>query len=193
MDVVGAATLLILLSPLLLVVALVVRAAMGTPVLFRQERIGSGGRPFRIYKFRSMAAGTAEQLRRSPEQHRAYVEAGYKMAADDPRVPPVGKILRRSSLDELPQLWNVLRGDMSLVGPRPVVPPELAQYGEWQRLLLRAKPGLTGAWQVGGRGTVGYPERARMELDYVSARTLARDVEILLRTLPAVLRRRGAL
>jgi lipopolysaccharide/colanic/teichoic acid biosynthesis glycosyltransferase len=185
--------LLVVLAPLFVIVGLIVRAGMGAPVLYRQERVGSGGRPFRIYKFRSMCTGTAEQLRQSPEQHRAYVAASYKMAADDPRVPPIGRILRRSSLDELPQLWNVLRGDMSLVGPRPVVPAELEEYGDWKRLLLRAKPGLTGAWQVGGRGRVGYPERARMELEYVSGRSLMDDLGILLRTVPAVLRRRGAL
>jgi lipopolysaccharide/colanic/teichoic acid biosynthesis glycosyltransferase len=165
---------------------------MGAPVLYRQERVGSGGRSFRIYKFRSMRNGTAEQVLGAPEERRAYVASSYKMAADDPRVTTVGKILRRSSLDELPQLWNVLRGDMSLVGPRPVIPAELEEYGEWKRLLLRAKPGLTGAWQVGGRGRIGYPERARMELDYVSGRSLMDDLGILLRTVPAVIRRRGA-
>jgi lipopolysaccharide/colanic/teichoic acid biosynthesis glycosyltransferase len=191
-DVLGALTLLVALAPVFLAVALIVRARMGAPIFYRQERVGSRGRSFRIYKFRSMLNGTAEQMLSSPEDHRAYVASSYKMAADDPRVPPVGKILRRSSLDELPQLWNVLRGDMSLVGPRPVVPAELEEYGEWKRLLLRAKPGLTGAWQVGGRGRVGYPERAHMELDYVSGGSLMDDLGILLRTVPAVIRRRGA-
>jgi lipopolysaccharide/colanic/teichoic acid biosynthesis glycosyltransferase len=130
----------------------------------------------------------------SPELYERYVEANFKVAdADDARITPLGRLLRRSSLDELPQLWNVLRGDMSLVGPRAVVPAELEKYGEYGRMLTRIKPGLTGRWQVSGRSSIRYPERARMELEYVGQRTLRGDLEILLRTVPAVFRQRGAL
>jgi len=123
-----------------------------------------------------------------------YRELNFKLPADeDDRITPLGRVLRRTSLDELPQLWNVLRGDMSLVGPRAIVPEELAEYGEYGRMLLRVKPGLTGLWQVSGRSTIGYPERALLDLGYVEGRTLVQDLEILLRTLPAVIRQRGAL
>ncbi len=112
---------------------------------------------------------------------------------EDPRITRLGRFLRRTSLDELPQLWNVLRGDMTLVGPRAIVPNELANYGDYARMLLRIKPGLTGLWQVTGRSTIGYPERARIDLHYVQGRSLRQDLELLVRTLPAVLKQRGAI
>jgi lipopolysaccharide/colanic/teichoic acid biosynthesis glycosyltransferase len=124
---------------------------------------------------------------------RRYVEHDYKLPSSiDTRITKFGRLLRRTSLDELPQLWNVLRGEMSLVGPRPIVPDEIQHYREHGPLLLSLKPGITGAWQVGGRSAVAYPQRAAVELEYVEGWSLWRDVDILLRTLPAVLASRGA-
>jgi lipopolysaccharide/colanic/teichoic acid biosynthesis glycosyltransferase len=193
-DVVGALTLLVLLSPVLALVACLVRWRLGRPVIFTQKRFGEAGRLFRLFKFRSMVQNAEQVLAASPEVYQRYVASNYKLPEDeDPRITPLGRFLRRTSLDELPQLWNVVRGDMSLVGPRPIVPEEIAEYGDYGRLLLRVKPGLTGLWQVSGRSQIGYPERARMDLRYLGERTLGRDLQILLRTLPAVISRRGAL
>ncbi len=194
LDIVGGAVLLLVLSPLLAMVALAVWWTMGRPLIHVQERVGRAGRLFRLYKFRSMVRGAEELLRASPDAYRRYVDSGFKVPVDeDQRITPLGRFLRRTSLDELPQLWNVLRGDMSLVGPRAVVPEEVAEYGDYSGTLLRVKPGLTGLWQVSGRSTIGYPERAGIDLQYVHGRSLRRDLYILLRTLPAVLRQRGAL
>jgi lipopolysaccharide/colanic/teichoic acid biosynthesis glycosyltransferase len=193
-DVVAAALLLVLLAPLLAVVATLVWWTMGRPILYAQERLGRDGRRFPLYKFRSMVRDAEAQLRRTPDAWKRYVAGNYKLPPEeDVRITPLGHLLRRTSLDELPQLWNVLRGDMSLVGPRAIVPAELAEYGDYGRMLLRVKPGLTGLWQVIGRSTIGYPERARIDLRYIEGRSLAQDLAILVRTLPAVIRQRGAL
>ena len=193
-DVVGAALLLALLSPVFAVVAALVWTSMGRPIVHVQERLGRGGRRFPLFKFRSMVVDAESQLRHTPGAWQRYVESDFKLPADeDVRITPLGRVLRRTSLDELPQLWNVLRGEMSLVGPRAIVPEELAEYGEYGRMLLRVKPGLTGVWQVSGRSTISYPERARIDLRYVEGRTLRGDLGILVRTLPAVIRQRGAL
>jgi len=194
LDVVGAATLLVVLAPLFAIVAALVALRMGRPIIHSQQRIGRFGTLFSLYKFRSMVAGADDLLRQSPELYARYVASNFKVPVEeDARITPLGRLLRRASLDELPQLWNVLRGDMSLVGPRAIVPDELASYGDYARMLLRVKPGLTGLWQVSGRSTIGYPERARIDLQYVGRRSLREDLRILLRTLPAVLRQRGAL
>jgi lipopolysaccharide/colanic/teichoic acid biosynthesis glycosyltransferase len=193
LDVVGSVVLIVLLAPLLGAVACLVWAGLGRPVIFAQQRIGRDGRLFGLYKFRSMVANAEEVLRASPAIYERYVAANFKLPeGEDPRITRLGRWLRRTSLDELPQLWNVLRGDMSLVGPRPIVPDEIAEYGDYGRLLQRVKPGLTGVWQVSGRCTIPYPERARMDLRYIGERSLALDMQLLLRTLPAVISRRGA-
>jgi len=191
-DLAGALLALGALSPLFAAVALAVWWKIGRPIIFVHRRLGRAGRPFRLYKFRSMRADAEQALRASPEAYRRYVDWNFKLP-DDGRITPLGRFLRRASLDELPQLWNVLKGDMSLVGPRPIVPEEIAQYGDYGRMLLRVKPGLTGLWQVSGRSEIGYPERARLDLQYVGGRSLERDLRILIRTLPAVIRMRGAL
>jgi lipopolysaccharide/colanic/teichoic acid biosynthesis glycosyltransferase len=134
-----------------------------------------------------------ERLKADPELYRLYVENDYKLPEDvDTRITRIGRFLRRTSLDELPQLWNVLRGDMSLVGPRPIVPDEIRHYNGEAPLLLTLKPGITGAWQVNGRSALQYPERATVELEYVERWSLMSDLAILARTIPAVLARRGA-
>jgi exopolysaccharide production protein ExoY len=187
MDVLGAAVLLILLSPVFLVVAVLVRATSPGPVFFRHERLGMHGRPFRVLKFRSMYTGA-----RLSAAERAVFESRFKLA-NDPRVTPVGRVLRKLSLDELPQLVNVLRGEMSLVGPRPIVRDELDQlYGEAGALLLTVRPGLTGLWQVSGRSTLSYERRIALDLEYVERHSLLFDLALIARTPWVVLRGRGA-
>ena len=193
-DILGTAALLVVLSPLFALVAALVWWRMGRPIIHAQQRVGRSGRLFPLYKFRSMVADAEHLLRASPELYERYVASNFKLPPEeDPRITPLGRFLRRASLDELPQIWNVLKGHMSLFGPRAIVPEEVANYGDYARMLLRVKPGLTGFWQVSGRSSIGYPERARMDLQYVGRRSLREDLRILLRTLPAVLQQRGAL
>lgn len=190
---VGALFLLVALSPLLLLLAVVVRLDSPGPALFRQRRLGVDGRSFTLYKFRSMRVGAEAELEADPELRRRYRANGFKLpTGEDPRVTRPGRVLRRTSLDELPQLWNVLRGDMSLVGPRPIVPSEISEYDEAASLVLAVKPGITGAWQVRGRNRVGYPQRVALEVRYVTDWSLSSDLVILCRTLPAVARGEGA-
>ena len=193
LDIALAGVAMVLLAPVMLVLAAAIRLDSEGPALFGQSRVGRHGRRFKCYKFRSMHVNADQMLRVDPELYAEYVSNDFKLPpARDKRITRVGAFLRRTSLDELPQLWNVLRGDMSLVGPRPIVPAELCHYGTEEPLFLSLKPGLTGAWQVKGRSNVGYPVRAGVELEYVRKWSLARDIEILVRTLPAVLTQRGA-
>jgi exopolysaccharide biosynthesis polyprenyl glycosylphosphotransferase len=192
MDRVGALVGLLLFSPLLVFIAVAVRRDSVGPVFFRQRRVGFGGRPFAIVKFRSMAGDAEERLRRDG-LYEAYVANGYKLPpGNDPRITPLGAMLRRTSLDELPQLFNVLTGSMSLVGPRPVVPDELACYGELASAYTGVRPGVTGYWQVNGRSDVGFPERAELDAYYYDNRSLRVDLRILVRTVVAVAMRVGA-
>jgi exopolysaccharide production protein ExoY len=174
------------------VIALLVKVTSRGPVFFVQERVGLAGRRFRMIKFRTMLDGAEDRLRRDPQLWDEYVRNGYKLPASvDNRVTPIGRFLRRSSLDELPQLVNVLTGHMSLVGPRPVVPDELANYGDRPDVYLGVKPGLTGWWQVNGRSGVGYPERVELDRYYAESWTLWLDIRILFRT-PLTLLQGGA-
>ncbi len=192
-DLVGSGVGLILLLPVFALVALAVRVSGPGPVIYGQKRIGAGRRPFRCLKFRSMRVDAEECLRRDPELYQKYVRNNFKLPeGEDPRITPVGRFIRKTSLDELPQLWNVFRGDMSLVGPRPVVPDELNEYGDGASMLLSLKPGLAGAWAVNGRSHVGYPDRADIELAYVRDWEFQLDLRILARAVPAVLRCRGS-
>lgn len=192
-DVIGAVVGLVVLSPLFAIIAVAVVLDSPGPALFRQRRLGRFGRPIYCYKFRSMHVDAEAQLLADPVLFRRYVQHDYKLpAAIDTRITRIGRILRRTSLDELPQLWNVLKGDMSLVGPRPIVPDEIHHYNGEGPLLLSLKPGITGAWQVSGRSSLPYPQRANIELEYVEGWSLWRDLAILLRTIPAVIVARGA-
>ncbi|HLB35061.1 MAG TPA: sugar transferase [Gemmatimonadales bacterium] len=187
-DVVAAGLLLLFAAPLLAVCALAVLIESGRPVFFGHRRLGRDGRPFRCWKLRTMLPGAEELLERDAGLKSRYVQNGFKLrSGEDPRVTRVGRWLRRRHLDELPQLINVLGGSMSLVGPRPVVPAELTEYGPQGADLLRVKPGITGAWTSLGRRRPDYPERARLELDYVRNRGIRADLAILLRSIPAVL------
>lgn len=209
-DVVAAVLLLLLLSPLLLLIALAIRLDSAGPALYIQERVGArwktengrifwGTNTFRLYKFRSMFYNA------DPTIHQAYVKAfvtgqAKVTVADnpifklegDPRITRVGKLLRRTSLDELPQLVNVLIGEMSLVGPRPVPTYEVAEYEKWHHARLLAKPGITGLWQVRGRGRVTFDEMVRMDIEYVHNQSIWLDLKLLWLTIPSVLSGRGA-
>ena len=176
LDVVVSLVLLVVLSPVLAGVALGIRAASPGPILFRQTRVGRDGRPFQLLKFRSMDMRPPT----SPETSR-----------DDPRVVPFGRLLREYHLDELPQLWNVLRGEMSLVGPRPTLPSQVERYAPHERGRLTVRPGLTGLAQVSGNNMLSWPERIEVDLDYVRRASLWLDIRILARTLITVLRREG--
>jgi lipopolysaccharide/colanic/teichoic acid biosynthesis glycosyltransferase len=178
-DVVVAALALIVLSPVFAVLALVVRVALGPPVIFRQQRPGRDGRLFTLYKFRTMSA---------PAKDATPVEA---VATDSERLTPFGRHLRATSLDELPELLNVLRGDMSLVGPRPLLPEYLGRYNEEQARRYDVRPGITGWAQVNGRNAVSWDERLSMDTWYVDHRSLALDARIVLRTARAVFSREG--
>jgi lipopolysaccharide/colanic/teichoic acid biosynthesis glycosyltransferase len=193
LDLVGSIAGLIVLAPFMALIALAIRIDSRGPAVFSQQRVGLGGRPFRCFKFRSMKAD-AEQLLHSDEGLLdEYRRNHFKLPEErDPRLTRVGRLLRKASLDELPQLWNVLVGEMSLVGPRPVVPEELNHYGDGAFLFLSLKPGMTGAWAVQGRSHVGYPDRVDIELAYIREWSLGADLGILLQTIPAVLERRGA-
>ena len=193
LDIVVGAVALVALAPVMAAVAILVRLDSPGPMVFSQRRLGRHGRVFRCYKFRSMRRDAEEVLRAEPALFAEYVRNDYKLPVErDKRITRVGRFLRRTSLDELPQLWNVLKGDMSLVGPRPIVLDELQHYGREQPLFLSLPPGVTGAWQVSGRSSVAYPDRAALELQYVRTWTLGSDLRILLQTLPAVLAQRGA-
>lgn len=193
LDIVGSGIALIVFAPLIALIAITVRLDSRGPIIFGQARVGRRGRVFRCLKFRSMHINAEQILRADTALYAEYVKNDFKLPeAADTRITRVGRILRRTSLDELPQLWNVLRGDMSLVGPRPVVHDELRHYDNEEPLLLSLRPGMTGAWQVSGRSSLTYPRRADIELEYVQAWTLAKDIRILFRTVPAVLSQRGA-
>jgi exopolysaccharide biosynthesis polyprenyl glycosylphosphotransferase len=182
-DLLGSAALLVILSPILGAVAIAIRLGDGAPVFFRQARVGLHGRPFHVVKFRTMVADA--EARYSEVVDRSDPRA-FKLD-DDPRVTPLGAFLRRTSLDELPQLWNVLRGEMSLVGPRPAPQREVEGYDVWHRRRLSMKPGITGLWQVMARGHDDFDERASLDLDYIDRWSLWLDVKILARTIPAAL------
>jgi exopolysaccharide biosynthesis polyprenyl glycosylphosphotransferase len=192
-DILGATLGLVLFGPILLVIALWVRRDSPGPALFGQLRLGAKGRLFRCYKFRSMRQDAEELLQSDPDLYRLYITNDYKLPVHhDRRITRAGSFLRKTSLDELPQFINVLKGDMSLVGPRPIVPSELEHYEHHAPLFLSLKPGMTGAWAVSGRSAVGYPDRAGVELEYIRKWSLLSDLGILARTVPTVLRSRGA-
>jgi lipopolysaccharide/colanic/teichoic acid biosynthesis glycosyltransferase len=212
-DVLIALTVLLILAPLLLLIALAVKVSSDGPVIFAQERVGRRRRrhdgrweetTFTFYKFRSMYHNNDDSVHRAfvqqliianEERERLTVVKQectiYKME-NDPRITPIGRILRKTSLDELPQLWNVLRGDMSLVGPRPALPYEVALYKPWHKQRLDVTPGLTGLWQVTARSSVPFDEIIRLDLDYVERQSLWLDIKILALTPIAVISGRGA-
>lgn len=185
---------LILSSPFILLISLLyLFGSQKGPVFFKQKRTGQYGRSFYIYKFRSMVVNAEDQLKANKLLYRKYLENNYKLEpSEDPRITSIGRFLRKTSLDELPQLINVIKGEMSLVGPRPVVTEELKEYGEYKSLFLSAKPGLTGYWQACGRSNIEYPERVGVELYYIRHKSFKFDLKIILRTILSVISRKGA-
>jgi lipopolysaccharide/colanic/teichoic acid biosynthesis glycosyltransferase len=189
LDVAGALVGLVLLAPVLLPVALAIRLTSRGPVIFRQRRAGRDHRPFTMWKFRTMV-DEADRMRAELVAH--LPEDAWLDLERDPRVTRLGRILRRSSLDELPQLVNVLRGDMSLVGPRPLPLDEHARIPAWASARVDVRPGITGLWQVGGRESIGFMDMLRLDCEYVGTCSLREDLRILVRTVPAVLDGKGA-
>lgn len=188
-DVCLAAGALVLGSPLLLLIGLVIRMTSHGPVIFRQQRCGLNGRRFTLYKFRTMVADA--ESRRGEVEHLNVKKTAFKIP-NDPRLTGAGKWLRKFSLDELPQLWNVVRGEMAIVGPRPPVPEEVARYERWQRRRLRMRPGLTCLWALGGRDSLEFDDWMRLDLTYIDTWSLALDWQIMLKTVPRVLSGRNA-
>jgi exopolysaccharide biosynthesis polyprenyl glycosylphosphotransferase len=201
MDIAGSALALVVLAPLGAAIAILIALTSRGPMLFRQERVGLRGRPFVMLKFRSMYVEADAAV------HQAYVArliagdvngggisgaAPYKLS-QDARITPLGRFLRRTSLDELPQFFNVLKGEMSLVGPRPPIPYEVERYAEWHRDRLKVKPGITGLWQVGGRSRTTFDDMVRLDLRYARSWSVWLDVKILFQTLRAIISGRGAL
>ncbi len=189
-DIAGTSVGLILLTPLMLGVSLAIAATGGRPIFFRQVRVGVNGRLFHMFKFRSMVKN-AEALREQLAANNEQAGPVFKMK-HDPRITPVGRFLRRYSLDELPQLFNVIKGDMSLVGPRPPIPSEVMQYDWWQRRRLSVRPGLTCTWQVSGRNSIGFEKWMEMDLAYIDGWNLALDMKIMAKTVKEVMRGGGA-
>ncbi|RJR31747.1 MAG: sugar transferase [Candidatus Latescibacterota bacterium] len=189
-DIVIAGFLLLLFLPIIPVVALLIRLDSPGPILFKQRRVGKGGKPFNFYKFRSMVTGAEGAI--DTLRPLSGVDGPVFKIKDDPRITHVGRFLRRSSLDELPQLINVLRGEMSIVGPRPNLPCEVSQYLPWQRRRLDVTPGITCFWQIAGRSHIGFQEWMRLDLEYVRKRSYVTDLKIMVQTLPAVIARKGA-
>jgi exopolysaccharide biosynthesis polyprenyl glycosylphosphotransferase len=180
----------ILLAPLFLLIAIAIKLDSPGPVIHRRRVIGAGGKEFDAFKFRTMRVDADEYLKRHPELKREFEETGKIM--NDPRITRLGHLLRRTSLDELPQLVNVIRGEMSLVGPRMIIRAEIDKFGKWQHNRMTVKPGITGLWQVSGRSNLTYSERAKLDMYYIRNYTIWQDIKILFNTVGAVLRSEGA-
>ena len=190
MDIVIALLGLILLSPLMLVTAVLIYRGSPGPIIFKQIRVGKNGKEFLMYKFRSMYQDAESRLKELESMNEADGPV-FKMA-EDPRITKVGKWIRKTSIDELPQLFNVLKGDMSIVGPRPPLPREVAQYSDWAWGRLAVKPGLTCYWQISGRSDVSFEEWMKLDLKYVEEQSFWTDMEILWKTVGVVLNGKGA-
>ncbi|HEX7049313.1 MAG TPA: sugar transferase [Longimicrobiales bacterium] len=188
-DVVCALILLLITAPLLAAGALAVLIGSGRPIFFGHTRVGRGGKLFRCWKLRTMTPCAERVLQHAPALRQRYIENGFKLGnGEDPRITREGRWLRRSYVDEIPQFFNVLSGTMSLIGPRPVVLEELALYGDGVEELLQWRPGIFGEWTSRGRRRPDYPERARLELEFIRNRSIRRDLMVLLRSIPVVLR-----
>lgn len=193
-DIIVSFVALLLLLPLFVVVAVLIKATSKGPVFFRHKRMGMNGEVFEVYKFRTMIENAEkvlyEMFEEDPELEEEYRKE-YKLK-EDPRITRIGRFLRKVSLDELPQLINVLRGEMSLVGPRPIVKDEMSKYGKYAKLILKVPPGLTGMWQMSGRSDLDYEERIRLDMYYINNWSFWLDIMIILKTIPAVLGKKGA-
>lgn len=192
MDIILSSIALVVLSPIFAIIALAIKIESKGPVFFKHTRIGKEGEIIKIYKFRSMVINAEELIKKfTPEQMKEYKE-NYKLT-DDPRITKVGKFLRKTSLDELPQLINIIKGELSIIGPRPVIQEELEKYGTNAQKFLSVTPGLTGYWAANGRSSTTYEERMEMELYYVDNMSLLLDLKVFLKTFGAVIKREGAM
>jgi lipopolysaccharide/colanic/teichoic acid biosynthesis glycosyltransferase len=190
LDVAGALFALVLTAPLMAVMAALIKLESRGPVLYKSQRIGRGGKPFTFYKLRSMVDGAHQ--RRGDLAHLNECDGPVFKISRDPRVTRIGRFMRQTSIDEIPQFLNVLKGEMSLVGPRPPIPEEVVRYEPWQLKRLSVRPGLTCLWQISGRSRIGFEEWMRLDLHYIRRQSLGMDLGILMRTIPAVLSRDGA-
>jgi exopolysaccharide biosynthesis polyprenyl glycosylphosphotransferase len=189
-DIAGSVLLMVLLFPVLILTAFAVKVTSKGPILFTQFRVGKDGRRFKVLKFRSMSV-TAEEDRLALEDHNEAAGPVFKIQ-EDPRITPIGKFIRKLSFDELPQFWNVFRGEMSLVGPRPPLPQEVDEYTYWERQRLMVKPGITGIWQVSGRSDLDFETWISMDIQYIEEWTPRLDFVLLFKTIPAVVSGKGA-
>lgn len=193
-DIILSIIALICFSPLFLFVFIASRFGENKgPVFFKQVRIGKNGKPFKIYKFRSMVVGADEILHKDQKLYKKYLNNNYKLEPDeDPRITKLGAWLRRTSIDEIPQFINTFKGDMSIIGPRPIVKEELAEYGDRVDKFLSVKPGAMGLWQASGRSNIGYPERCDMELSYVDRASYWFDCKIMFKNVISIFKHTGA-
>ena len=189
-DLVGSIVALVAFSPILIFIALLIKLDSKGPVLFIQKRCGKNGKVFNMYKFRSMCINAEDKLQQI--QHLNEAKGFMFKIKDDPRLTQIGKYIRKTSIDELPQLINIFKGEMSFVGPRPPLPNEVEKYNLWHKLRLSVKPGLTGLWQISGRSDLGFNDMVMLDLKYISERNLVYDLIIILKTIPVVLRSYGA-
>ncbi|MCD5001688.1 sugar transferase [Enterococcus saccharolyticus] len=190
-DILGSSIGLVILSPIFLVVAILMKKEEPNgPIFFSQTRVGKNETTFKMFKFRSMCVDAEEKLAELLE-HNEVEGAMFKMK-DDPRITKVGKFIRKTSIDELPQLWNVLKGDMSLVGPRPPLLREVAEYTEYDKQRLLVKPGCTGLWQVSGRNEVGFDEMVELDIEYIKYLSIINDIKIIIRTIKVMIKPNGA-
>lgn len=192
LDVVLASVGLILLSPIFLLLAIFIKIDSEGPVFFAHTRIGKNGKKFKMYKFRTMYQNAEEMIQNfTPEQKKEWKE-NYKLKVD-PRITKIGKFLRQTSLDELPQVMNIIKGDLSIIGPRPVIDDELEKYGENKEKFLSVTPGLTGYWQANGRSAITYEQRMKMELYYIDHMSPKLDIQVFFKTITSVLKKEGAI
>ncbi len=190
-DIVFSLLAIIVLSPVFLVLGIIIKATSKGPVIFSHIRVGKNGKTIKIFKFRSMVSNAEELIKNfTPEQKLEYSK-NFKLD-NDPRVTKIGKIMRKTSLDELPQLFNILKGDMSIVGPRPIMDVETAIFGNYRDLLLSVKPGLTGFWAANGRSNTSYSRRRAMEIYYIKHRSFIFDIKIIFKTVVSVFKGEGA-
>lgn len=190
-DIILSLVAIVILSPVFLIVALIIRFDSKGKVVFGHERIGKNMKKIKVYKFRSMYENSAEIFENFTDEQKKEYYINFKLD-NDPRITRVGGFLRKTSLDELPQLFNILKGDMSIVGPRPIVEKEISKYGEYIETVFSVLPGLTGYWQANGRSDTTYEERVQMDMYYIKNRSLSLDIKIILKTFISVIKKKGA-
>lgn len=190
-DIICSAIAIILLSPFFIIISIAIKATSKGPVIFVHKRVGKNGKKIGIYKFRSMVINAEELIEKFTPEQKEEFKKNFKLE-NDPRITKIGKFLRKTSLDELPQLFNILKGDLSIVGPRPIMEVETKIYGKYKDMLLSVKPGLTGFWAANGRSDTSYKRRRAMEIYYVKNRSLLFDIKIILKTAVSVFKGEGA-